>query len=156
MSETVKIAFAPFSAPDKGTLGRLRRRRSQDRAKAPPAHVAASDSFLRSRRRDARLQGQGDERHGFRAPAGLSVERLLVVGVAPKGEDKPIDFVHLGGYVAGKLARPRSCRCSSRRPTASWSAAAASEFALGYRLRNYKFDKYKTKKGERGRSRRRP
>ena len=33
-------------------------------------------------------------------------------------------------------------------PEGEWSAASASEFALGYRLRNYKFDKYKTKKGE--------
>ncbi len=39
------------------------------------------------------------------APSGLDAPRLVVVGVAPGKDAKPLDFVLLGGFVAGKLAK---------------------------------------------------
>jgi len=79
-------------------------------------------------------------------PAGLASERLLVVGVAVKAGEKPLDFANLGGFVAGKLAKAKVVHVLFEGPEGEWSAADAAEFALGFRLRTYKFDKYKSKK----------
>ena len=79
-------------------------------------------------------------------PAGLSAERLLVVGVAPGTEGKPLDFANLGGFVAGKLGKSKAVRVLFEAPEGEWDAAAAADFVLGFRLRGYKFEKYKTKK----------
>ena len=149
MSDTVKIAFAPFSDPDAGTLVVFCASELKMGAKTA-AHVAGAASFLRDAAETLAFKGKWASAMDFVRPTSLSVERLLVVGVEPKGEG--IDFVHLGGYVAGQLAKARIVHVLFESPEGEWSAAAASEFALGYRLRNYKFDKYKTKKpdGEEG------
>ncbi len=80
------------------------------------------------------------------APSGLDAPRLVVVGVAPGKDAKPLDFVQLGGFVAGKLAKAKAATVLFESPGEAWDAAAAADFALGVRLRAYKFEKYKSKK----------
>ena len=70
----------------------------------------------------------------------------LVVGVAPGKDGKPIDFVNLGGFVFGKLGAAKKVAVAFVAPEGEWDAGSAAEFALGLRLRAYRFDKYKTKK----------
>jgi leucyl aminopeptidase len=79
-------------------------------------------------------------------PSAVSAERLLVAGVAVKSGDKPLDFAALGGFVAGKLGKAKAIQALFEAPEGEWDAAAAADFALGFRLRSYKFDRYKTKK----------
>ena len=145
MSEFVKIAFAPFSAPDAGALVVFVAAdlKSGERT---TAHVIKSEGFMRGAAETLGFKAKAMSAMDLVRPPGLSVERLLVVGVAAKPEDKGIDFVHLGGYVAGKLGKAKTVHVLFEAPEGDWSAAAASEFAVGYRLRNYKFDKYKSKK----------
>ncbi|MGH6844217.1 MAG: leucyl aminopeptidase [Methylocella sp.] len=97
------------------------------------------------------------------APAGLAVERLVVVGTGGDGDGEegegqikknvppPFDHAGLGGFVVGKLGHAASATvafdlpCPPKHP-----ARAATEFMLGMRLRDYRFDAYKTKKNEDG------
>ncbi|MGH6836457.1 MAG: leucyl aminopeptidase [Methylocella sp.] len=96
------------------------------------------------------------------APAGLAVARLVVIGTGGDGEDgagqikqnvppPPLDHAGLGGFVMGKLGHAASATvafdlpCPPKHP-----ARAATEFMLGMRLRDYRFDAYKTKKNEDG------
>jgi leucyl aminopeptidase len=147
MSEFIKIAFDSIAAPDGGTL------------------VVFVDADLRPGARTAGILGEGGGRLrsaaatlGFKGkslsaldilePAGLGAARLLVVGVAPGKDGKPLDFAALGGFVCGKLGKARTARVAFESPGEAWDAAAAAEFALGLRLRAYRFDKYKSKKSD--------
>ena len=96
------------------------------------------------------------------APAGLAADRLLVVGVGsdkpdaePEGKTdkkadkgKPFSLTNLGGTVAGKIGRGTRALVvvDIPRETSEAPADAAAELALGLRLRDYRFDAYKTKK----------
>ncbi len=145
MSAAVKIAFAPIAAVKEGTI------------------VVFVDAEMKVGSRTAKLLGKlagklaalaktlnfkGKERTcmDIVAPEGLLAARLLVVGVAPAKDGKPIEMTTLGGYVMGKLGKAAKAEVVFDSPHAEWDAAAAAEFALGARLRAYRFEKYKTKK----------
>ena len=108
------------------------------------------------------------------APAGLAVDRLIVVGVGSDkpesngdkpaddvsqeskrkddtGKDekaKPFSMTNLGGTVAGKIGRGTRALVvlDVPRETAGGAAEAAADLVLGLRLRDYRFDAYKTRK----------
>jgi leucyl aminopeptidase len=94
------------------------------------------------------------------APAGLAADRLIVVGVGgskkadannetekASAKEKPFDLANLGGTVAGKIGRAGTGIVLFDLPREIVDpAGAAAEFALGLRLRDYRFDLYKTKK----------
>ena len=143
MSDTVKISFSPYTAADAGALVVFSAAELKTGEKTS-AHLSQTHEFLTGAAQTLAFKGKAMSAMDFVRPSGLSVERLLVVGVAGKPEG--IDFVHLGGYVAGKLGKAKVIHVLFEGPESEWSAQAASEFALGYRLRYYKFDKYKTKK----------
>ncbi len=147
MSDIVKIAFAPFSAPDAGTLVAFAGTELKFGDKTT-ALLTDTQGFLHGAAETLAFKAKAMSAIDLIRPPGLAAERLLIVGTAGKPDSKPIDFVHLGGYVAGKLGKAKTVRVLFEAPEGEWSAAAAADFALGYRLRNYKFDKYKTKKSE--------
>ena len=93
------------------------------------------------------------------APAGLAAQRLLVIGtggdddkdqdskIIKIGPPKPEDFESLGGFVMGKLGQAASAAIAFDPPRPPKDPAhAAAGFAAGMRLRDYRFDRYKTKK----------
>ncbi|MHB8886447.1 MAG: leucyl aminopeptidase [Methylovirgula sp.] len=103
------------------------------------------------------------------APSGFVADRLLVIGAgaeetsksrkeagkdkaaddekAKESSEKPIDYIGLGGYVLGKLGAGACALVAFDPPRPHEDAAgAAAEFVEGMRLRDYKFDTYKTKK----------
>ncbi|MGA3303380.1 MAG: leucyl aminopeptidase [Methylovirgula sp.] len=104
------------------------------------------------------------------APSGFVADRLLVIGTggeeakAKSGKDdadkdespaahakdavvKPADYIGLGGYTLGKLGAGALALVVFDPPRAPKNPAdAAAEFVEGMRLRDYKFDSYKTKK----------
>jgi leucyl aminopeptidase len=98
------------------------------------------------------------------APAGLAAERLVVVGAGGDGDGEDgegqikknvppqrVDYAGLGGFVMGKLGHAASATVAFDLPRPAKDAArAATEFTLGMRLRDYRFDPYKTKKNEDG------
>ncbi len=81
------------------------------------------------------------------APYGLDVDRLLIVGIGSDKDRQETDYVRLGGAIAGRFGTSRSVNVLLVGPS-DWrvDAAAASDLAMGMRLRAYRFDKYFTKK----------
>jgi leucyl aminopeptidase len=97
------------------------------------------------------------------APAGLAAERLIVVGTGDgDGEDgerqikkkapaQPFDHAGLGGFVMGKLGHAARATVAFDPPLPPKDPVrAATEFTLGMWLRDYRFDRYKSKKNEDG------
>jgi leucyl aminopeptidase len=80
------------------------------------------------------------------APAGLGAQRLLVLGTAPEKEGDKVDYLRLGGLAIAKLGKAAQARVLFDFAAPPDAAAAAADFALGLRLRAYKFDQFKTKK----------
>jgi leucyl aminopeptidase len=81
------------------------------------------------------------------APAGLAAHRLLVLGTAPEKDGAATDYLRLGGLAVARLGKAKNARIlfDFAAPPEDYAAAAA-DFALGLRLRGYKFDQFKTKK----------
>ncbi len=120
----------------------------------------------------AKFKGKNGTTLDLIAPAGLAAERLLVVGVGgeetgkastdPEGKTsdgkasdgkkssdsaKPLDVTQLGGALIGKLARGTKAVVLFDLPCPPADPLrAVADFALGLRLRDYRFDLYKTKK----------
>jgi leucyl aminopeptidase len=96
------------------------------------------------------------------APAGLAADRLLVIGTADEGDDKgetrdaksakspkPQDFAALGGFVMGKIGHNAKASIAFDLPQPPGNPPrAAADFLLGMRLRDYRFEQYKSKKKE--------
>ena len=147
MSETVKINFAPFKPAEGGALVVFA---GADLALGGQAAglFKGAKSYLADAAATLAFKAKSLSAMDLVRPAAVAAERLLVVGVAVKAGDKPLDFAALGGFVAGRLGKAKRIQAVFEAPAGEWDAAAAADFALGFRLRSYKFDKYKTKKPE--------
>src|SRR6185312_2545025 len=81
------------------------------------------------------------------APSSLSADRLIVFGLGKLKDLKPTEWIKLGGKAMAKVSSSaKKVTVLLELPHGSLSVDAAAEFALGMRLRAYKFDRYKTKK----------
>ena len=81
------------------------------------------------------------------APAGLGCDRLLIAGTEAAEADGAANWSKTGGVIAGKIGRGKKALVLFEQPAAIEDAPeAAAEFALGLRLRDYRFDRYKTRK----------
>lgn len=123
---------------------------------------AKGEALIRKAAGAIKFKGKAQSALDIIAPAGFTAERLLVVGTgAPHdsndkgGESKSKkdtppksgDFASLGGFVIGKLGHEAKAVIAFDLPRAPKDQArAAAEFMLGMRLREYRFDVYKTKK----------
>jgi leucyl aminopeptidase len=147
MNDIVKIAFGPIAAPRGGTLVVFvgADLKPGERARALLAEFAAR---IESAAKTAGFKGKTLTALDILEPSGLEAARLLVVGVAPGKDAKPLDFAVLGGFVSGKLGKSKAVATVFESPGEPWDAGAAAEFALGVRLRAYRFEKYKTKKND--------
>ena len=135
-------------------------------AAAAKAHLGAEGEALVARAAAvAKFKGKLGAALDIVAPAGLAADRLIVVGVGSDKPDaadgageaddkakaekgKPFSLANLGGTVAGKIGRGTRALVvlDLPRDTSEGPADAAAEFAMGLRLRDYRFDAYKTKK----------
>ncbi|MFZ0728836.1 MAG: leucyl aminopeptidase [Methylovirgula sp.] len=116
---------------------------------------AEGEALLKRAAGAGKFKGKGSTALDIIAPAGVSADRLLVIGTGAeetgkskaKEEPKPDDYLALGGFVMGKLGAGAYATIVFDLPRPPKDvAAAAAEFAEGIRLRDYKFDIYKTKK----------
>ncbi len=145
MSEFINIAFTPISAPNGGTYVVF-----VGADLKPPARIGAllgqAAARIEAAAETVRFRGKSLTALDILEPSGVDAARLLVVGVAPGKDGKPIDFPTLGGFVFGKLGAAKKVEVAFEAPAGEWDAGAAADFALGLRLRAYRFDKYKTEK----------
>ncbi len=101
------------------------------------ARAAKADGFKGKKSKTLELIG----------PGGIKADRLVVLGVGKRRELKSLDWLKLGGIAMGKV--PASAKQASivlDLPEGKVSADEAADFALGMKLRGYRFDRYKTKK----------
>ncbi len=148
MSGAVKIAFGPVSTPKADGALVVFVGADMKLAPAVAAEVGDLEKLIRQAAKASSFKGAHKTALDILAPSGVAASRLLVVGVAPGKDNAPIDFAMLGGFVFGKLAGAKTVAVAFEAPSGLWDAAAAADFALGLRLRGYKFDKYKTRKKE--------
>jgi len=80
-------------------------------------------------------------------PAGLTVDRLVVIGVGGEKDRDSMDWAQLGGLVAGK-ANGKAATAVLDLPGFEVTPEAVADMVLGAQLRRYSFDRYKTKKDE--------
>ncbi|MBP2227353.1 leucyl aminopeptidase [Azospirillum agricola] len=95
----------------------------------------------------ARYSGKKDETLTLLAPAGVELERILLVGVGKAGEISDLVLQSAGGTLFAALDKAGdevSVLVDLPSGAALAGAAAAAEIAFGARLRSYKFDKYRT------------
>ena len=99
--------------------------------------------------RAAKFKGAAGSAFELLAPHGLSWDRLIVIGVDAKPGDPAPGFVALGGQAMGRIGSGARATIVFDPPVAPADpAAAAADLALGVALRSYKFDLYRTKKGD--------
>lgn len=117
--------------------------------------VAPVAKALERAAKTAKFKGRAGSSLDILAPEGLGVGRLLVLGTARRSEDTLPDAeteasrrVSLGGVALGKLGGAERATVLFDPPGGAADAEAAVDFALGARLRAYKFDLYRTKAGD--------
>jgi leucyl aminopeptidase len=147
MSGAVKIAFGSLSAT-KGSALVVFVGADMKPAAAVTAHFGDLEPLIRTAARASNFRGAQRTALDILAPAGLDASRLVVVGVAPGKVNAALDFVLLGGFVFGKVTGAQKVEIAFEAPAGTWDSEEAADFALGLRLRGYRFDKYKTRKKE--------
>jgi leucyl aminopeptidase len=101
------------------------------------AKAAAAENF----------KGKAKSAMSIVVPSGLSVDRLLVIGVGGEKDRTNVDFVQLGGLIAGKV-NGKLATVVLDLPEIEVTPDAVADIALGIQLRRYSFDRYKTKKDD--------
>ncbi len=145
MSQFVDVAFGPLSAPKGATYVVFV---GADLKTGPGVAEWLGDAAdkVAGAAKTSGFRGKFLTNLDILQPSGVNAARLLVIGVALARDGKPLDFATLGGYVSGKLGAAKSIEVAFEAPAGDWDANAAADFALGLRLRAYRFDKYKTVK----------
>jgi leucyl aminopeptidase len=145
MSGSVKIAFGSLSAP-KGSALVVFVGADMKPAPAVTAQFGDLEPLIRAAAKASNFRAAQRSALDILAPTGLDASRLVVVGVAPGKDNAPVDFMTLGGFIFGKVTGAKRVEVAFEAPSGTWDGSAAADFALGLRLRGYRFDKYKTRK----------
>lgn len=148
MPDSLKIAFASLDAAPAGLAVLLA---GPDLALSPAgkALLAPAAGLLEKAAAADGFKAKPGSFLDIVAPAGLAASRLLVAGIGKSADWKDQDVIKLGGAVCGRL--PDAVTDASillETPEGPLSADQAADFALGFRLRFYQFDRYKTKRKE--------
>jgi len=149
MSGAVKIAFGQL-AGSKGSAVVVFVGTDLKPAPAVTAQFGDLEPLIRAAAKASNFHAAQRTALDILAPAGLEASRLVIVGVAPGKDNAPIDFITLGGFTFGKVSGAKRVEVAFEAPSGTWDGPAAADFALGLRLRAYRFDKYKTRKKESG------
>ncbi|THF52425.1 leucyl aminopeptidase [Allorhizobium terrae] len=80
------------------------------------------------------------------APAGSTLDRLIVVGAGKAADLSAHDWLRLGGTVAANLKKAEAATVFVDAEGLDVTPKTVCDFATGMMLRNYTFDDYKTKK----------
>ncbi len=96
----------------------------------------------------SRFTGKAGQVLDILAPAGLACARLIVFGQGDKGKDAPAptQHLHLGGKIRAKLSGGESLIFSEAPSEPALSVDGICDMVTGLRLRDYKFNRYKSKK----------
>lgn len=148
MADSRKLGFAPFGAPSKGVLVLFCEEGVKLGPAARKALTPAGDLVERAAKAD-RFTGKSGSALEIVAPAGLSVARLVIIGVGKANKLKSEDIVKLGGTARGKVpSSAAEATIFAELAGGALKPDQVADLALGAILRAYKFDRYKTKRKE--------
>jgi leucyl aminopeptidase len=146
MSEATKLGFSGFAAPTKGALVIF----CDDKltfGNASKRLLGSTADFVKRAAAADHFTGKPGSALDLVAPAGLSVSRLVVMGIGKAKELKALDFVKLGGKAVGKVpSTAPEVTILADLPSGAMKAEQAADLALGASLRAYAFERYKTKR----------
>ncbi|MBL0848582.1 MAG: leucyl aminopeptidase [Candidatus Liberibacter ctenarytainae] len=83
-------------------------------------------------------------------PEGCLWDRLLVIGIGSPSEDKDFSWLKEGGNAASHIEEDRKIEIFIDIPEYPITEKEVRDFVLGFMLKAYTFDRYKTKKQEDG------
>ena len=135
MSEAAKIDFSALTLPKGGALVVFVGADLKPGAETATL-LGATTETIAAAAETMGFKGKSMTSLDILSPAGLPVARLLVIGVAPGKDGKPIDFATLGGFVAGKLGKAKAATALFESPAEPWESSLAAEFGFGARLRS--------------------
>lgn len=78
------------------------------------------------------------------APQGSPADKLIVLGMGDAAQLTENDWLNAGGVAAASLGKAAEATIFLDMPDAAPNAAQVAQFALGLRLRTYRFDRYKS------------
>ncbi len=145
---TVPTSFS-FAKPGRKPAGTLVIFAGGDLALGPQARALGAGDLIARTAATASFKGKAMATLDLLAPAGMDLDRLVVVGTGAPAELTEYDWLRLGGAVMNAVKRSKSVTVLMERPDGRKLAPARiADFALGMRLRAYAYDKFKTgKKG---------
>ncbi|NRG18937.1 leucyl aminopeptidase [Rhizobiales bacterium] len=141
------ISFANPAAPKKGVAVVF----ADEKLKLGPVageYLAGADGLLEKAAKAASFKGKANAILDLIAPAGLSCDRLIVIGLGKPGELGESEWMKLGGVAMGAIKSTKATAATVllELPDAGLAPEMATSFAAGAKLRAYTFDKYKSKK----------
>ncbi|MCT4655288.1 MAG: leucyl aminopeptidase [Cohaesibacter sp.] len=146
MTQSPVFNFHPLTAPKKGNavlligkdleLGSIGRTLDE-----------ASDGAVGRAIKAADFKGELNKTLVLLAPSGSELDRIILLGI---GDDElsETDWLHLGGAAMAAVKGFEKASLILDLAKGDVSAASASLFTMGMKLRAYDFDKYKTEKGK--------
>ena len=145
----MRIEFAPAELPEAGTLVVLAPQDGELGARAAEVDRRTGGAVTRALRLagDPFKRGQAVE---LLYPAGLELDRVLVLALGKPDEASPLDLEALGGSLVTRLRALRVSEAKVAVDAAPGLEVAPSQLAAylatGASLRGYRFDKYQTQK----------
>lgn len=146
MTSVLRFSFAPFDrAPDVAEATTVILVDAALKPGARTADLLADTDWALVARAAAEIGFRGQDGESMVFFAGT--RRLVFLGVACDGE--PVRAIDIGGRAAAAVGFPsRIVIAAEGPPGVGLPALAAAEIALGFRLRSYRFDTYRTRRPE--------
>jgi leucyl aminopeptidase len=145
MSSKIKISFAEFGASSADLLVGLTTAQVAASPELEKVAKGAGAIIERAAKVEA-FKGKPMAALNMLAPESLAIDRLILMGLGDEKDIAKLNAVMLGGAIAGKMASGKSALVLTDWENGRLSAEQAADLALGMTLRDYSFDKYKTKK----------
>lgn len=138
----MQISFSAASLPGEGAVVFFAEKDKPLAGLAAEADKAAGGSLTKAMD-VAKFTGASGQSKEILAPAGLDVDRVLLVGIGEAAKLTEADVIELGAKVTSSLALSGSTKA-----TVVAGDLNAAGLAEGAKLRSYRFDKYRTKEPE--------
>ncbi len=148
MTDLPKITFAKADPPKKKGVAIVL---AGDGGALGPRGRAlddATEGAIRRAIKAAAFKGKRKSTLDLFAPANLSLDRILIVGLGDPEKAAAVDWMELGGTCVTKLTGdvPEAVVLAELPNGSDIPADSLAQFATGAKLAAYRFDKYKTNK----------
>ncbi len=143
------FANITFAAPRRKPAGTLVVLVGEGLMLGPQARALALDDLWRRAASAADFKGKIRTSLELLAPAGTELDRLVLLGTGDPSKINEDDWPTLGGIAVAAIGKAKAATVLFERPDGRRATrAAAADFALGMKLRAYRFDKYRQNKND--------